>query len=231
MDAFNAVFTPDNLNYIMRGFWMTVRVAFFSILFSIVIGTALGIIRSYGNFVLRKLAGFYIELFRNTPNLLWVFVCFIAAPFPTAFGRACFAYVLFTSAMMAEIVRGGLNAIPKGQFEAASSQGFTLAGALWYIVIPQCFRRIIPTMMSQIVTVIKDTSFLAQVAIGELLFNTKDLMAKLPVYTGHALTFPEVALLFAFAMLLYFILCFTLSCTARYIQKRNNTATNQRAEG
>ena len=127
MDAFNAVFTPDNINYIMRGFWMTIRVAFVSIIFSIAIGTVLGIVRSYGNFILRKLAGFYIELFRNTPNLLWVFVCFIAAPFPTAFGRACCAYVLFTSAMMAEVVRGGLNSIPKGQFEAAASQGFTLA--------------------------------------------------------------------------------------------------------
>ena len=95
--------------------------------------------------------------------------------------------------MMAEVVRGGLNSIPKGQFEAAASQGFTLASTLWYIVIPQCFRRIIPTMMSQVITVIKDTSFLAQVAIGELLFNTKDLMAKLPVYTGQAIGFPGSA--------------------------------------
>lgn len=231
MDAFNAVFTPDNINYIMRGFWMTVRVAFVSILFSIAIGTALGIIRSYGNFILRKLAGFYIEVFRNTPNLLWVFVCYISAPFSSQFARVCFAYVLFTSAMMAEIVRGGLNSIPKGQFEAAASQGFTLVSTLWYIVIPQCFRRIIPTMMSQVITVIKDTSFLAQVAVGELLFNTKDLMAKMPVYTGRPVGFPEVALLFAFAMLLYFVLNFTLSCIMRYIQKRNNAATNQRAEG
>ena len=231
MDAFNAVFTPDNINYIMRGFWMTIRVAFVSIIFSIAIGTVLGIVRSYGNFILRKLAGFYIELFRNTPNLLWVFVCFIAAPFPTAFGRACCAYVLFTSAMMAEVVRGGLNSIPKGQFEAAASQGFTLASTLWYIVIPQCFRRIIPTMMSQVITVIKDTSFLAQVAIGELLFNTKDLMAKLPVYTGQAIGFPEVALLFGFAMLLYILLNITLSCIMSNKQKRNNAATNQHTNG
>jgi len=231
ISAVQTVFTPDNIRYILQGFWMTVRVACVSILISIAIGTVLGIIRSYGNFILRKLAGFYIELFRNTPNLLWVFVCFIAAPFSSQFARACCAYVLFTSAMMAEIVRGGLNSIPKGQFEAAASQGFTLAGTLWYIVIPQCFRRIIPTMMSQVITVIKDTSFLAQVGIGELLFNTKDLMAKLPFNSGHASTFAEVALLFGIAMALYFVLCFTLSCIMRYVQKRNNKATNQRAEG
>lgn len=231
ISAINTVCTPDNINYILRGFGMTIRVAAVSICFSLVIGTLLGLIRSYGNFILRKLAGFYIELFRNTPNLLWVFVCFIGAPFSSQFARACCAYVLFTSAMMAEIVRGGLNSIPKGQFEAAASQGFTLPGALWYIVIPQCFRRIIPTLMSQVITVIKDTSFLAQVAIGELLFNTKDLMAKLPFNSGHASTFGEIALLFGIAMFLYFILNFTLSCIMRYVQKRNNTATNQRAEG
>ena len=78
MDAFNADYTPDNINYIMRGFWMTIRVAFVSIIFSIAIGTVLGIVRSYGNFILRKLAGFYIELFRKTPNLLWVY----CRPFP-----------------------------------------------------------------------------------------------------------------------------------------------------
>ena len=228
IESINSVFTPDNVMYIMRGFANTVLLAAVSIIFSIVIGTVLGIIRSYGNFFLRKLAGFYVEIFRNTPNLLWVMVCFIAAPMPGRFGRICFAYVLFTSAMMAEIVRGGLNSIPKGQFEAAASQGFTLAGTLWYIVIPQCFRRIIPTMMSQVVTVIKDTSFAAQVAFGELLFNTKDLQAKLPTYTGHAVDFTEVCLLYGFAMLLYFVLNFTLSTIMRIYQRRLNAATNQR---
>ncbi|HIU10027.1 MAG TPA: amino acid ABC transporter permease [Candidatus Avidehalobacter gallistercoris] len=218
-EAFNAVFTPDNLRYIMAGFGMTMKVAGISIILSIIIGTVMGLIRNYDKFILKYITGFYIEVFRNTPNLLWVFVCFIAAPFPTAFQRVCCAYVLFTSAMMAEIVRGGLNAIPKGQFEAAQSQGFTFFGTLWYIILPQCFRRIIPTMMSQIITVIKDTSFLAQVAVGELLFNTKDLMSKLYTYTGHPVTFSEMCLLFGFAALLYFVLNFTLSCIMRYYQR------------
>ena len=70
IESINSVFTPDNVMYIMRGFANTVLLAAVSIFFSIVIGTVLGIIRSYGNFFLRKLAGFYVEIFRNTPNLL-----------------------------------------------------------------------------------------------------------------------------------------------------------------
>jgi putative glutamine transport system permease protein len=215
------VFTSDNLRYILTGFGMTVKIAAISVFLSIIIGTIMGLIRNYDKFILKRVVGFYIEIFRNTPNLLWVFICYIAAPLPSAFSRVCCAYVLFTSAMMAEIVRGGLNAIPKGQFEAAASQGFTFLGTLWYIVLPQCFQRIIPTMMSQIITVIKDTSFVAQVAVAELLFNTKDLMSKLYHYTGHPITFVEMCLLFGFAALLYFILNFTLASTARYLQKKN----------
>lgn len=218
MSAFASIFTSANLRYIMIGFGMTIKIAAVSILLSIIIGTVLGLIRNYDKFILKYITGFYIEVFRNTPNLLWVFVCYIAAPFNSVFQRVCCAYVLFTSAMMAEIVRGGLNSIPKGQFEAAASQGFTFIGTLWYIVIPQCFRRIIPTMMSQVITVIKDTSFCAQVAVGELLFNTKDLMSKLYTYTGHPITFGEMCLLFGFAAFLYFILNFTLSCIMRYLQ-------------
>ena len=218
METITTVLTPANLRYLFSGFATTLSVAAISIVLSVIIGTVFGIIRNYDKFILKKLVGFYVELFRNTPNLLWVFICFIAAPFPTPFSRCCCAYVLFTSAMMAEIVRGGLNAIPKGQFEAAASQGFTFIGTLWHIVIPQCFRKILPTMMSQITTVIKDTSFLAQVAVAELLYNTKDLQSKLYVYTGHSVTFAEMCVLFGFAMLLYFIINFALSSGAHWLQ-------------
>lgn len=221
IEYLSSLFTPTILLYLLRGFAITLRVAAIAIVLSILFGTILGLIRSYAPKPLRKIAGAYIEWFRNTPNLLWVMVCFIAAPLPSDWARCTMAYVLFTSAMMAEIVRGGLNAIPKGQFEAAHSQGFTMAGTLWYIILPQCFRRIVPTMLSQIITVVKDTSFMAQVAVAELLFRTKNLMSIFYNVVGRQITAPDVFLLFGFAMLLYFVVNFTLSCIVRYLQKRN----------
>ncbi len=147
-EGIHAVFTSMNIHYLFSGLLVTLQVALIAILLSIPIGTALALIRTYSKKFPSRIAGVYIELFRNTPNLLWVFVCFIAAPFNSDVARCAMAYVLFTSAMMAEIVRGGLNSISKGQFEAAESQGFGFMSTLWYIIIPQCFRRIIPTMMS-----------------------------------------------------------------------------------
>ena len=223
IEYLSSLFTPTILLYLLRGFAITLRVAAIAIVLSILFGTILGLILSYAPKPLRKLAGAYIEWFRNTPNLLWVMVCFIAAPLPSDWARCTMAYVLFTSAMMAEIVRGGLNAIPKGQFEAAHSQCFTMAGTLWYIILPQCFRRIVPTMLSQIITVVKDTSFMAQVAVAELLFRTKNLMSIFYNVVGRQITAPDVFLLFGFAMLLYFVVNFTLSCIVRFLQKRNAT--------
>ena len=227
IEYLSSLFTPTILLYLLRGFAITLRVAAIAIVLSILFGTILGLIRSYAPRPLRKIAGAYIEWFRNTPNLLWVMVCFIAAPLPSDWARCTMAYVLFTSAMMAEIVRGGLNAIPKGQFEAAHSQGFTMAGTLWYIILPQCFRRIVPTMLSQIITVVKDTSFMAQVAVAELLFRTKNLMSIFYNVVGRQITAMDVFLLFGFAMLLYFAVNFTLSCVVRFLQKRDAVTSAQ----
>ncbi|MCW1584842.1 ABC transporter permease subunit, partial [Campylobacter jejuni] len=85
---------------------------------------------------------------------------------------------LYTSSVMAEIIRGGLNSIPKGQFEAAYSQGFGKFFTLLYY-LPQTFRKIIPALLSQIVTTVKDTAYLAGLGIAELTYNSKTILAKL----------------------------------------------------
>lgn len=224
IDIITRTFTPDILQFLFRGAGMTIALSVVIVLISVVFGTVLGLLRSYDRFILGRLASIYIELFRNTPNLLWIYICYIFMPLPSAFLRASSAFVLFTSAMIAEIVRGGLNAIPQGQFEAAHSQGFTFFGALWYIILPQCFKRIVPTLMSQIITVVKDTSFLSSVAVAELMFNAKRLMSMLNKLTGQTLGIVHIILILGFAFLVYFAINFTLSCVVRHLQKRNNTA-------
>jgi len=207
-----AIFTSDNLRFMMEGLWLTVKISLATTVISLIFGSILAVLRNYGNKFFAGIASIYIEIFRNTPLLLWILAIRFMVPIPAVYA-AVLSFSLFTSAIIAEIVRGGLNSIPKGQFEAAYSQGFTTLQTLLVIVIPQCFRNIIPTLLSQITTTVKDTSFLAHVAIAEFTWNGRVVMGSLRTST-------QIFLLYAFMGLIYFIINFTLSVIVRTMQKR-----------
>ena len=118
---------------------------------------------------------------------------------------------------MAEICRGGLNSIPKGQFEAAQSQGFSFLQTLWYIILPQTYKKVIPALLSQVITIIKDTSFLKMVDVAEFMRNCAIVMGSIYDVRG-------MIMLLAFEGICYFVICFALSCVVRGYQKTIVTA-------
>lgn len=209
------IFTKANFLFMMQGLGLTIVIALCSIVLSLFFGTILAMIRHFCNgklAFLSWLASAYTEFFRCTPNVLWIlWIRFTMKGDPLV--KAIFAITLFTTAVMAEIVRGGLNGIPKGQFEGAASQGFSFWQTMFYIVLPQTYKSIIPAMLSQVITVIKDTSFLKAVDIAEFMRNCSIVMAPLR-------TPAEIITLYGFIALTYFVICFALSCTVRYYQKR-----------
>lgn len=211
------VFSPDNLSFLLDGLQLTLLISISVIIGSIIFGTILGLLRQYPVRILSKLAVFYIEVFRNTPLLLWMLGCAFLIPGSTVTVKGAFALFLYTSAVIAEIVRGGLNAIAKGQFEAAYSQGFSFIQTLRYIILPQTFKRIIPSLLSQVITTVKDTSFLAGLGIMELTRSGQ-------VVLGRATQTEEVFLLYGFMGLTYFAVCFSLSLLVRYWHKKNAIA-------
>ena len=222
MNAFESVFTRSNIFYMFRGLGVTLYVALISVILSIIFGTILALFRAYGNKFLKGFSVAYIELFRNTPNLLWVlairFMVRMAEPFDAPMYSGILAFTLFTSAVMAEIVRGGLNSVHAGQFEAAYSQGFNFFQTMVFIILPQCYKAIVPAMLSQVITVIKDTSFLAQVAIEEFFNNSKWIMsAQIDSTVNQSM---RVFIIFGFVALVYFIINFTLSCIVRNSRKK-----------
>ena len=219
MEEIALLFTNYNISYIFAGLGMTLLIAVITLLGGTLLGTVLALLNTYGK-AFGKIAVVIVEIFRNTPLLLWVFVAIAAVPLPSLLSRALVATVIFNAAIISEIIRGGLNSIPKGQIEAGRSQGFSFVQIMIYIILPQTFRRIIPTLTSQSITIIKDTSYLAQIGVAELMFVVKKLMSTANTFTGHSITAQDVFILFGTAALIYFAINFSLSVAVRKMQKK-----------
>lgn len=218
-EVLGPIFTGANFSFMMKGLLLTIVIAFCTIMLSLFFGTIMAMIRHFctgKRSILSWLAGAYIEFFRCTPNILWIlWIRFTMQGDPTV--KAIFACTLFTTAVVAEIVRGGLNGIPKGQFESAASQGFSFWQTMFYIVLPQTYKSIIPAMLSQVITIIKDTSFLKVVDIAEFMRNSSVVM-------GQLRSPAQIITMYGFIALTYFVICFSLSCAVRYYQKKVRVA-------
>lgn len=202
-----SIFTRENLLSLLDGLKLTLFISGVSIVLSLFFGTVLAVLKYYRVPVLGRVSAVYIDIFRNTPLLLWILSIRFLVPIPATQG-GILSFTLFTSAMMAEIVRGGLNSIDKGTIEATQSQGFNTFQSLIYIILPQTFRNIVPALLSQIITVIKDSSFLWAVAIEEFSGKAFIIMGK---YT----TIPQIFSLFGLVALTYFAINFTISIFVR----------------
>lgn len=227
------------LIYILKGVAFTLVLSVMAVGVGLLLGSVLALVRNYcttkRTLIFKSLSIIYIEVFRNTPLLLWIFICLVFLPFPEILSRPMFgltsvevklllkaavALILFTSSVIAEIVRGGLNSVSKGQFEAGYAQGFNTLQVMIYIILPQAYRNIIPTLLSQVITTIKDSSYLANIAVIELMSRVKTLLSSAYNYNGTgSVNVSDVFVLFGFAAIIYFIINFSLSSVVRYIQK------------
>ena len=209
----NELLTTRNLLFMIEGLKTTLYISIISILLSMVFGTILGVLRSLTGGIFRLLAATYIEVVRNIPNLLWIYVIFIVFKLRSV-EAGVVSFTIFTSAALGEIVRGGLNSIGKGQWEAARSQGFNAFGVLRYVILPQALRNMIPAIVSQLVTVIKDTSFLWSV------IAIQELTGKVTILMGRYYQVKQVFMLYAMLAMFYFVINFTISHYSRKLQRK-----------
>ena len=208
-NAFSVVFTPKILLFLGQGLLNTLYIAAVSITLSLLFGTVLGLMRNSRSKLFQVIATLYIEIVRNIPLTLFIIsMRFMTKLPPLESGIA--AMTVFTSAIVAEIVRGGLNSISKGQWEAATSQGFSHLGTLWHVIIPQALQRIRSPLISQFVTTIKDTSFCAVVGTYELSFTSKIVAAHRTIVTAE-----DILVLYLVVALIYYVINRAFSGIAR----------------
>lgn len=177
---------PVQIQAILKGTGYTVAIATVAVIIGIVLGMVVAVARISKNKVVGKIAWVYVWFFRGTPLLLQLFMIFYAMPLimKDLFGRpfpidpimACFiAFSLNSTAYLAEFFRAGIESIDKGQLEASKALGMSYKQAMLHIIIPQSFKRLLPSVGNEFIMLIKDTSLASTVAISDLLRTTKTM--------------------------------------------------------
>ena len=203
------VFSSANVMFMLGGFVKTLEISALSIFFSLIFGTVLALVKAYAAKPFSLLVSAYIELFRCTPNLLWILFIYFTVKGNDVF-ISTLAFTIFTSAVMAEIVRGGIISIDRGQFEGAMSIGMTHAQTMRKVILPQVMRNILPSVSNEFVINIKDTSVLNVIGVTELYYFAGIIKRQ------NFQTFQT----YLVVCVLYFILTFAITRLLRLIEKK-----------
>ncbi len=215
----------DNLSYFfigrypkgpLGGVGLTLYLAVVSLALSFLGGLILGLLSVSRNRVIKWGSMAIIQSIRGMPLLMVIFWMFFLVPAMLGGGISAswtiiVALTLFTSAYMSEIVRAGIVGIPKGQTEAAISTGLSHGQAMFYIILPQALRNMIPSFVNQFVSMIKDTSLAFIVGVSELTQIATQMNNRTMLYPTE---------IFLFIALVYFVICFAFTELSRWLERR-----------
>src|SRR5574341_1421856 len=212
--AMNVSVVVENLPYLLRGTLSTVEISAAVIVLGTAAGVLIGLLRFVPWAPVRTGVGWGVEFIRSVPLLLQIFFIFFGLPtiglkIPT-FPAAVLAMSLWMMANTAEVVRGGIQSIPRGQTEAALSTGLTGLQTMWHVIFPQAIRRMLPPFVGLCTILVKDTSLAAIIGVFELTRAAQESIER----TLHPFE------LYLTAAAIYFALCFPLSLLADHAARR-----------
>ena len=198
---------------LLQGLWLTLGITLISLCLSMTIGLISALMRLSTSWMARAISWVYLELIRNTPLLIQIFIIyFVFAPILDLgrFTSAVVALSLFEGAYAAEIIRAGILSIPTGQWEASASLGMSKGQSYRYIILPQALRQMIPPLTSQGISLVKDSALVSTIAIYDLTMQGQQIIAE---------TFLTFEIWFVIA-LIYLAVTMILSILVKYLEHR-----------
>lgn len=204
-----------NAGVLAQGLLNTLKITGTALAFGVPLGLMLALLRLSPRRFLSWPAGFVIEFFRTTPPLVQLFWFFFALPIliqveMTPFIAAALTFSIQSSAFFAEVFRGGIVSIERGQWEAARAIGMTGSQAMRRVILPQAVRRMIPAFMERSIELMKTTTLVATVSYADLLFQANELAQK---------TFRPLEV-FTVTALIYFLVIFAASLLVHRVERR-----------
>ncbi len=214
------VLTGEYRDWIIQGFLTTLKISGVSILLSLLIGTLITTLRMTKVRIFEWITISYIEFFRNTPLLIQLFFWYFGSYyiFPESINQWLYSYdyefavgvvslTIYTSAFIAEEIRAGIMSIPKEQMEASRATGLSFIQAMSYVVLPQAFRIVIPTLISQFLNLTKNSSLAMTIGVMELTYMTRQIESYsfrgFEAFTVATLLYISLSLIISLAINIY----------------------------
>ncbi|WP_026885152.1 amino acid ABC transporter permease [Clostridium beijerinckii] len=211
----NFTFLGKYSEYYLKGAEITIVLAFFAVLCGTVLGLALTLLRRSKFKPISYIATAYVEFVRGTPLLVQIYIIYIGLPKLIGIDMpdmivGSVALALNSAAYISEIIRAGIEAVDKGQMEAARSLGMNQGLAMVHVIIPQAFKNILPALGNEFISVIKESSMVSVIGVAELMYNAS-------IVRGNTALGLEPIIV---AAVVYFILTFTLTRCLGYVERR-----------
>ena len=199
---------------ILQGIWMTVSISFAAIFIGTIIGIFIGLALTYGNIVARILARVYTDFVRGIPVLVLILALYYIVPLIginlNAIQAGIASLAVFSGAHGAEMVRGALQSIHKGQTEAAQALGLNFSQTFIFVLMPQALRQILPTWINTSVEIVKGSSLISIIGVVEITYALQQTMARNYMFMKF----------YGLAALIYFIIGYSLERLGKFVERK-----------
>ena len=212
------------LTYVQNSYWgglpLTLILLAIGIIFAFPLGLLLALGRQSNMPAIKTISVVYIEVIRGVPLITVLFMASVMFPLFLPDGvtidkllRAQIGIILFTAAYLAEVFRGGLQAVPRGQFEAGDSLGLSYWQSMRLIILPQALRLVIPPTVNSFISMLKDTTLVVIIGLFDFLGTVKLALRSDPAWTKYYVEG------YAFASAIFFLICFSMAKYSAYLEK------------